>query len=129
MALCNVTLRTSQPGMTKNRMNAARLCASHPLGYGYSLLDKWFPGLTNQVYYYDVDVGNAARLKVGNDRGIVIFVSVGIYREIPRLCVGRGVGSSGRPSRGVPIGLGGRSLALVIVGNPFLRYVLSGFRL
>ena len=59
-------------------MNAAKLSGSHPLGYGYSLLDKWFPGLTNQVYYCDVDVGNAARLKVGNDRGIVIFGYVGI---------------------------------------------------
>ena len=57
--------------MTKNRMDAAKLSGSRPLGYGYSLLDKWFPGLTNQVYYYDV--GNAARLKVGNDQGIVIF--------------------------------------------------------
>ena len=64
--------------MTKNRMNVAKLSGSRPLGYGYSLLDKWFPGLTNQVYYYDVDVGNSARLKVGNDREMVIFGYVGI---------------------------------------------------
>ena len=40
VALCNVTSQTSHPVMTKNRMNAARLSGSHPLGYGYSLLDE-----------------------------------------------------------------------------------------
>ena len=38
---------TSHPGMTKNRMNAARLCGSHPLGYGYSLLDRFLPAMTS----------------------------------------------------------------------------------
>ena len=121
---------TSQPGMTKTRMNAAKLSGSRPLGYGYSLLDK-SGSLAWQTRYftYDVDVGNAARLKVGNDRGMSYSVWYqGIV--IPRLCVGRDVVSSRDvPLEAYPMDRGGRSLALVIVGNPISITCLSGFRL
>ena len=85
--------------------------------------------MTNQVYYYDVDVGNAARLKVGYDRGMSYSVWYqGIV--IPRLCVGRDVVSSRDvPLEAYPMDREGRSLALVIVGNPISTTCLSGFRL
>ena len=122
--------RTSQPVMTKNRMNAARLCGSHPLGYGYSLLDK-SGSLAWQTRYitYELMLVSGAGLKVGYDRGMSYSVWYqGIV--IPRLCVGRDVVSSRDvPLEAYPMDREGRSLALVIVGNPISTTCLSGFRL
>ena len=77
------------------------------------------------MYYYDVDVGNAARLKVGYDRGMSYSVWYqGIV--IPRLCVGRDVVSSRDvPLEAYPMDREGRSLALVIVGIHFSNTCLA----
>ena len=105
--------KNSHLGMTKNRMNAARLCGSHPLGYGYSLLDK-SGSLAWQTRYITMMLmlENAARLKVGNDRGMVIFGLVSRYSDTPALCWQRCGFVSGRPSRGVPNGSGRKILSL-----------------
>jgi len=68
-------------------MNAAKLCGSRPLGYGHSLLDQWYPGLSNQVFTIMLMLETARRLKVGNDRGVIIFGQlVSSRRDTPALC-------------------------------------------